>query len=196
MVNTENRQDNNILSDFISPEEKQKHHRKNSEGYSYAYILVIYPWSQYEVTLLYWLPELPKLPGNCYSTEVSISSSHIRCQECTCATLLAKPFLGVGWDGEGRFMLFHKHIIYILVNIPVEGIKTLRRRVPPSKRRRARQAFCSGVVSAWCRLLRKSDVLPIDPLTFSKKNPSRAIPRSTYTHPPSLAKIRQRTSEE
>ena len=35
-----------------------------------------------------------------------------------------------------------------------------------------------------------------DPLTFSKKNPSRAIPRSTYIHPPSLAKIRQRTSEE
>ena len=36
----------------------------------------------------------------------------------------------------------------------------------------------------------------IDPLTFSKKNPSRAIPRSTYIHPPSLAKIGQRTSEE
>ena len=37
---------------------------------------------------------------------------------------------------------------------------------------------------------------PVDPLTFSKKNPSRANGRSTYTHPPSLAKIRQRTSEE
>ena len=37
---------------------------------------------------------------------------------------------------------------------------------------------------------------PVDPLTFSKKNPSRAIPRSTYIHPPSLAKIGQRTSEE
>ena len=36
---------------------------------------------------------------------------------------------------------------------------------------------------------------PIEPLTFSKKNPSRAIPRSTYIHPPSLAKIGQRTSE-
>ena len=37
---------------------------------------------------------------------------------------------------------------------------------------------------------------PVDPLTFSKKNPSRAIPRSTCIHPPSLAKIGQRTSEE
>ena len=37
---------------------------------------------------------------------------------------------------------------------------------------------------------------PVEPLTFSKKNPSRAIPRSTYIHPPSLAKIGQRTSEE
>ena len=37
---------------------------------------------------------------------------------------------------------------------------------------------------------------PVDLLTFSKKNPSGAIPRSTYIHPPSLAKIRQRTSEE
>ena len=35
-----------------------------------------------------------------------------------------------------------------------------------------------------------------DPLTFSKKNPSRANGRSTYIQPPSLAKIRQRTSEE
>ena len=32
--------------------------------------------------------------------------------------------------------------------------------------------------------------------SMTKKNPSRAIPRSTYIHPPSLAKIRQRTSEE
>ena len=37
---------------------------------------------------------------------------------------------------------------------------------------------------------------PVDQLTFSKKNPSRANGRSTYIHPPSLAKIRQRTSEE
>ena len=37
---------------------------------------------------------------------------------------------------------------------------------------------------------------PFDPLTFSKKNPSRANGRSTYIQPPSLAKIRQRTSEE
>ena len=36
---------------------------------------------------------------------------------------------------------------------------------------------------------------PVKPLTFSKKNPSRANGRSTYIHPPSLAKIRQRTSE-
>ena len=89
----------------------------------------------------------------------------------------------------------------VLVNIPIEGIRLLDAVcLLLSKRRRARQktpcAFCSGVVSAWCHLLRKSDVWPIDPLTFSKKNPSRAIPRSTYIHPPSLAKIRQRTSEE
>ena len=37
---------------------------------------------------------------------------------------------------------------------------------------------------------------PVDPLTFSKKNPSRANGRSTYIHPAGLAKIRQRTSEE
>ena len=37
---------------------------------------------------------------------------------------------------------------------------------------------------------------PVDLLTFSKKSPSRANGRSTYIHPPSLAKIRQRTSEE
>ena len=79
----------------------------------------------------------------------------------------------------------------------------------------------SGVASAWCRLLsyavcflqrcglslvssaiiynivsEKVTRWSVDPLTFSKKNPSRAIRRSTYTHPPSLAKIRQRTSEE
>ena len=33
---------------------------------------------------------------------------------------------------------------------------------------------------------------PVEPLTFSKKNPSRANGRSTHIHPPSLAKIRQR----
>ena len=33
-------------------------------------------------------------------------------------------------------------------------------------------------------------------LTLWPVDPSRAIPRSTYRHPPSLAKIRQRTSEE
>ena len=37
---------------------------------------------------------------------------------------------------------------------------------------------------------------PVDPLTFLKKNPSRANGRSTYIHPPSLAKIRQTTLEE
>ena len=37
---------------------------------------------------------------------------------------------------------------------------------------------------------------PVDPLTFSKKNPSRANGKSTYIHPPSLAKISQRTLEE
>ena len=47
-------------------------------------------------------------------------------------------------------------------------------------------AFCSGVVSAWCRLLRKSDVWPVGPLTrwpFQKRTPQgqfRGPP--TYTH--------------
>ena len=50
-----------------------------------------------------------------------------------------------------------------LVNIPVEGIRLLDAVcLLLGKRRRARQktpcAFCSGVVSAWCRLLQKSDV--------------------------------------
>ena len=75
----------------------------------------------------------------------------------------------------------------------------------PSSEQKTPCAFCRGVVSdcpAWCRLLSYkwpvdlSTCWPVDPLTFSKKNPSRAIPRSTYIHPPSLAKIRQRTSEE
>ena len=60
-------------------------------------------------------------------------------------------------------------------------------------------AFCSGVAWAW-RIYNivkvKVTRWPVDPLTFSKKNPSRAIPRSTYIHPLSLPKIRQRTSEE
>ena len=51
----------------------------------------------------------------------------------------------------------------ILVNIPIEGIRLLDAVcLLLGKRRRARQktpcAFCSSVVSAWCRLLRKSDV--------------------------------------
>ena len=72
-----------------------------------------------------------------------------------------------------------------------------------SKRRRirlcswgtkAKGAFCSCVVRGWSLYnIVESESYP---LTFSKKNPSRAIPRSTYIHPPSLAKIRQRTSEE
>ena len=40
---------------------------------------------------------------------------------------------------------------------------------------------------------------PVDPSSrwpFRKRTPARAIPRSTYIHPPSLAKIGQRTSEE
>ena len=63
----------------------------------------------------------------------------------------------------------------------------------------SKAAFCSCVEWGW-RIYNivesESDPLTVDPLTFSKKNPSRAIPRSTYIHPPSLAKIRQRTSEE
>ena len=41
----------------------------------------------------------------------------------------------------------------------------------------------------------ESDPLTRRPVDLYEKNPSRAIPRSTYIHPPSLAKIRQRTSE-
>ena len=58
------------------------------------------------------------------------------------------------------------------------------------KRRRARQktpcAFCSSVVSAWCRLLRKSDVWLVDPLTrwpFQKRTPQgqfRGPPTCTH----------------
>ena len=29
-----------------------------------------------------------------------------------------------------------------------------------------------------------SEKVTFDPLTFSKKNPARAVPRSTYIHPP------------
>ena len=58
----------------------------------------------------------------------------------------------------------------------------------------AKGRHCSCVVWGW--FLYNIVESESDPLTFSKKNPSRAIPRSTYTHPPSLAKIRQRTFEE
>ena len=64
----------------------------------------------------------------------------------------------------------------------------------PSKRRR-----CSCVVWGWSLyniVEAKVTRWPVDPLIFSKKNPSRANGRSTYIHIPSLAKIRQRTSEE
>ena len=59
---------------------------------------------------------------------------------------------------------------------------------------KANGAFCSCVAWGW----RIYNIVESesDPLTFSKKNPSRANGRSTYIHPPSLAKIRQRTSEE
>ena len=61
----------------------------------------------------------------------------------------------------------------------------------PSKRRR-----CSCVVWGWSLYnIVESESDPLT-LTFSKKNPSRANGRSAYIHPPSLAKIRQRTSEE
>ena len=80
-----------------------------------------------------------------------------------------------------------------------------------SKRRRirlcswgskAKGGFCSCVVWGWSLyniVESESDPLtrrPVDLLTFLKKNPSRANGRSTYIQPPSLAKIRQRTSEE
>ena len=79
----------------------------------------------------------------------------------------------------------------LLVNIPVERIRLLDTMcLLLGKRRRARQktpcAFCSGVVSAWCRLLWKSDVWPIDPLTrwpFKKRTPQRQFRGPpTYTH--------------
>ena len=58
------------------------------------------------------------------------------------------------------------------------------------KRCRAQQktpcAFCSGVISAWCHLLRKSDVWPVDPLTrwpFKKRSPQGQFRGpTTYTH--------------
>ena len=90
--------------------------------------------------------------------------------------------------------LSYMWLLQVLVN--VYPLRELDRRRVPFAGQKTPCAFCSGVVSAWCHLLRKSDVWPVDPLTFSKKNPSRAIPRSTYIHPRSLVKIRQRTSEE
>ena len=55
----------------------------------------------------------------------------------------------------------------------------------------AKGAYCSSV--AWGLRIYNIVESESDPLTFSKKNLSMAIPRSTYIHPPSLAKIRQRT---
>ena len=82
------------------------------------------------------------------------------------------------------------HVPVLLVNIPVKGIRLLDAAMLGKRRRVPFVAVWSqpGVVC--------SEKVTFDPLTFSKKNPSRAIPRSTYIHPPSLAKIRQRTSEE
>ena len=79
-------------------------------------------------------------------------------------------------------------LLHVLVNIPFEGIRLLDAVcLLLGKRRRALQktpcAFCSGVVSAWCCLLRQSDVWPVDPLTFSKRTPQgqfRGPP--TYSH--------------
>ena len=70
-----------------------------------------------------------------------------------------------------------------------------------SKRRRIRlcclpskRCRCSCVVWGWS--LYNIVESESDPLTFSKKNPSRANGRWTYIHPPSLPKICRRTSEE
>ena len=52
-----------------------------------------------------------------------------------------------------------------------------------------------SLFSVWSVLPTFPGILGISRLTFLKKNPSRANGRSTYIHPPSLAKIRQRTSE-
>ena len=79
----------------------------------------------------------------------------------------------------------------LLVNIPVEGIRLLDAVcLLLGKRRRARQKTFAAVWSQPDVVC--SEKVTFDPLTFSKKNPSRAIPRSTYIHPPSLVKIRQR----
>ena len=45
-------------------------------------------------------------------------------------------------------------VFYIPVNIPLEGIRLLDAVLG----KKTLCAFCSGVVSSWCRLLRKSDV--------------------------------------
>ena len=91
-------------------------------------------------------------------------------------------------EEEGKQTL---NIFILLVNIPVDGIKLLDAVcLLLGKRRCARQktpcAFCSGVVSAWCRPLRKSDVWPVELLTrwpFQKRTPQGQFQGPpTYTH--------------
>ena len=64
---------------------------------------------------------------------------------------------------------------------------------------KAKGAFCSCVAWGW-RIYNivesESDPLTRRSVDLWKKNPSRANGRSTYIQPPSLTKIRQRTSEE
>ena len=72
-----------------------------------------------------------------------------------------------------------------LVNIPVEGIRLLDAVcLLLGKSCRARQktpcAFCSGVVSAWCHLLRKSDVWRVD---LFKKEPRKGNSK-VHVHTP------------
>ena len=84
--------------------------------------------------------------------------------------------------------------------LPVEMQCSKRRRIRLcSSSSKAKGAFAAVWHEAGAYIIQwkvKVTRWPVDPLTFSKKNPSRANGRSTYIHPPSLAKIRQRTSEE
>ena len=77
------------------------------------------------------------------------------------------------------FYYYYYYYYYLLGNIPGEVIRLWAKKTP--------LAFCSGVVSSAPKKWR---------LTRWPVDPSWAILRSTYIHPRSLAKIRQRTSEE
>ena len=86
-------------------------------------------------------------------------------------------------------------IIIITRQLPVEMQRSKRHWIRLCcKQQQSKRRLLQHV--AWCWRIYDIVESESDPLTFSKKNPSRANGRSTYIHPPSLAKIRQRTSEE